>query len=83
MGVPGSSSACPAGDNPALHGSADHRCHCQSQGAQAEGRPAVTLLCDYLLSKMVYHAHFEPPSTTGNTHSAIGNYIRIVIDSYK
>lgn len=77
MGVPGSCSARPAGHHPALYGSADHRCHRQSQGAQAQGRPAVSLLSNSLPNQMVYHAHFEPHRTTGNTYSAVGNHTDI------
>lgn len=37
VGVPGSSHPCPAGDHPHLHGPADHGCHRQQEGAQAQG----------------------------------------------
>lgn len=38
VGLPGVGCSCPAGHHPAIHGSADHGCDCQQEGAQAEGR---------------------------------------------
>ena len=38
MGLPGVSSACPAGHHPGLHGSTDYCCDRQQEGAQAEGK---------------------------------------------
>lgn len=41
VGIPGEHPARPAGDHPDLHGPADHRCHSQPEGEQAEGKAAT------------------------------------------
>lgn len=58
VGVPGSSPPCSTCHHPGVHGSADHSCHRQQEGAQTQGVALTTCKTHISLIKLVLVLRF-------------------------